>query len=55
MTAQVALVWALCITGSFRLMGRDYESAAMAGGFCGFILGSTATALIITVMANPLR
>ena len=45
LAAQVALVWVLCITASFRLMGRDYESAVMAGGFCGFMLGTTANAL----------
>jgi ESS family glutamate:Na+ symporter len=26
-------------------MGRDYESAVMAGGFCGFMLGTTANAM----------
>jgi ESS family glutamate:Na+ symporter len=30
---------------AFRLMGRDYESAVIAGGFCGFVLGSSATAI----------
>lgn len=43
--AQTALVWVLCITVVFRFMGRDYESAVMAGGFCGFMLGITANAL----------
>lgn len=42
---QVALVWLLCITLSYRMMGRDYESAVMAGGFCGFMLGTTANAM----------
>ncbi len=41
--AVVAMAWAWCI--SFRLMGRDYESAVMAAGFCGFMMGSTATAI----------
>ena len=45
LAAQVVLVWLLCITLSFRLMGRDYDSAVMAGGFCGFMLGTTANAL----------
>jgi len=45
LAAQVALVWLLCRTFSFRLMGRDYESAVMAGGFCGFMLGTTANAM----------
>jgi ESS family glutamate:Na+ symporter len=26
-------------------MGRDYEAAVMAGGFCGFMLGTTANAM----------
>jgi ESS family glutamate:Na+ symporter len=38
-----AAVWASYV--SFRLMGRDYESAVMAAGFSGFMLGSTATAI----------
>jgi glutamate:Na+ symporter, ESS family len=42
---QVALVWLMCVLLSFRLMGRDYESAVMAGGFCGFMLGTTANAM----------
>ncbi|MCC7173692.1 MAG: hypothetical protein IT159_00730 [Bryobacterales bacterium] len=45
LAAQVALVWVLCLTLSFRVMGRDYESAVMAGGFCGFMLGTTANSL----------
>jgi glutamate:Na+ symporter, ESS family len=42
---QVALVWLLCVTVSYRVMGKDYESAVMAGGFCGFMLGTTANAM----------
>lgn len=30
---------------SFRLMGRDYDSAVMAGGFVGFAMGTTANAV----------
>jgi glutamate:Na+ symporter, ESS family len=45
LAAQVALVWLLCVTISFYAMGRDYESAVMAGGFCGFMLGTTANAM----------
>ena len=29
----------------YRLMGRDYDAAVMSGGFCGFMLGTTANAL----------
>jgi ESS family glutamate:Na+ symporter len=42
---QVALVWIMCWLMSFRLMGRDYEAAVMAGGYCGFMLGTTANAM----------
>lgn len=42
---QVALVWVMCVWMSFRVMGKDYESAVMAGGFCGFMLGTTANAM----------
>jgi len=43
--AQVALCWLMCVTASFYLMGRNYESAVMASGFCGFMLGITANAV----------
>jgi ESS family glutamate:Na+ symporter len=29
----------------FRWMGRDYEAAVISGGFCGFMLGTTANAM----------
>lgn len=41
---QVLLVTVMCV-GTWRLMGRDYEAAVMAGGFCGFMLGTTANAM----------
>jgi ESS family glutamate:Na+ symporter len=41
---QVALIWLMCL-GVFRLMGKDYEAAIMSGGFCGFMLGTTANAV----------
>ncbi len=45
LAVQVVLValWASLIT--FRLVGRDYESAIMAAAFCGFAMGATATAI----------
>jgi glutamate:Na+ symporter, ESS family len=43
--AQVLLVWILSIALTFRAMGRDYDAAVMAGGYCGFMLGTTANAL----------
>jgi ESS family glutamate:Na+ symporter len=45
LAAQVALCWLMCVTMSFRVMGRDYESAVTAAGFCGFMLGITANAV----------
>jgi ESS family glutamate:Na+ symporter len=45
LAAEVALCWLMCVTLSFRGMGRDYESGVMAAGFCGFMLGITANAV----------
>ena len=45
LAAQLALVAALCIWVIPRLMGMDYDSVVMAGGFCGFMLGTTANAM----------
>jgi glutamate:Na+ symporter, ESS family len=45
LAAQVALIWFMCATLAFRVMGKDYEAAVMAGGFCGFMLGTTANAV----------
>ena len=42
---QVGLVAAICLGPAFRLMGKDYESAVMSSGFCGFMLGTTANAM----------
>lgn len=41
---QILLVILMCI-GVFVVMGKDYESAVMSGGFCGFMLGTTANAM----------
>jgi ESS family glutamate:Na+ symporter len=43
--AQVALCWLMCVTICFYWMGRNYESAVMSSGFCGFMLGITANAV----------
>ena len=45
LTLQVALVALVCLLVIPRLMGRDYDSVVMAGGFCGFMLGTTANAM----------
>jgi ESS family glutamate:Na+ symporter len=44
-TLQVACVAALSVWAVFRRMGRDYEGAVIASGFCGFMLGTTANAM----------
>ena len=45
LAAQVAVVVLFALTVSFRVMGKDYESAVMASGFVGFVLGTTANAV----------
>jgi ESS family glutamate:Na+ symporter len=45
LVAQVLIVLVFAMTLSFRLMGRDYDSAVMASGFVGFVLGTTANAV----------
>ena len=42
---QVLIVLLFALIASFRLMGRDYDSAVMASGFVGFVLGTTANAV----------
>jgi ESS family glutamate:Na+ symporter len=46
LVAQVVVIVAFALTVSFRLMGRDYDSAVMASGFIGFALGTTANAVV---------
>ncbi len=45
LAAQVAAVAIVCFWPIFQIMGRDYDSAVMSGGFCGFMLGTTANAM----------
>jgi glutamate:Na+ symporter, ESS family len=45
LAVQVALVAAVCLWVVPRLMGMDYDAIVMAGGFCGFMLGTTANAM----------
>jgi ESS family glutamate:Na+ symporter len=45
--AQIVLVVLVCAWPVFQLMGRDYESAVMTGGFVGFMLGTTANAMAV--------
>ncbi len=46
LAAQVTVIGVFALTASFRLMGRDYDSAVMASGFVGFALGTTANAVV---------
>lgn len=45
LAAQVLLVWLFARALVYRLMGRDFDAAVMAGGYCGFGLGTTANAV----------
>jgi len=45
LVAQVALIAVIALWPIYRLMGRDYEAAVIGGGFCGFMLGTTANAM----------
>lgn len=45
LTVQIIVIVLLCLWPVFQLMGRDYESAVMVSGFCGFMLGITANAM----------
>ena len=42
---QIAAIAVLASTIVYPAMGKDYEAAVMAGGFCGFMLGTTANAM----------
>jgi ESS family glutamate:Na+ symporter len=45
LVVQVLVVLAFAVTISYAVMGRDYDSAVMASGFIGFVLGTTANAV----------
>jgi len=45
LTAQVLLVAVYCFWPIFPWMGRDYDAGVMTGGFCGFMMGTTANAM----------
>ena len=44
---QVVITAAVAAGPVFRVMGRNYESAVMSGGFIGFMLGTTANAMAV--------
>jgi len=45
LAVQVTIVGAFAYWLTFRVMGRDYDAAVMAGGHCGFGLGATPNAI----------
>lgn len=45
LAVQVVFCCVMCITLPFWVMGRKYEAAVSAAGFCGFMLGITANAV----------
>jgi ESS family glutamate:Na+ symporter len=45
LAVQAALMVPLCLGPVFRLVGKDYDAAVAASGFCGFMLGITANAM----------
>jgi ESS family glutamate:Na+ symporter len=47
LVAQVAIAALVAAGPVFRMMGRNYESAVMSGGFIGFMLGTTANAMAV--------
>jgi ESS family glutamate:Na+ symporter len=47
MGLQILLVAAFCFWPLFKIMGRDYDSAVICGGFVGFMLGITANAMAV--------
>ncbi len=44
---QMVAVALIAVWPVFPLMGRNYESAVMSGGFIGFMLGTTANAMAV--------
>jgi len=45
LSVQVTMMAAFAYFVTFRVMGRDYDAAVMAGGHCGFGLGATPNAV----------
>ncbi len=43
--AQVFVTAAFAMTAAFWVMGRDYEAAVIAAGYCGFGMGATPAAI----------
>ncbi len=47
LVVQALMAGAFAFFVVYRLMGRDYDSAVMGGGFVGFMLGTTANAMAV--------
>jgi glutamate:Na+ symporter, ESS family len=45
LVVQVAVIALVCFWPIFPMMGKDYDAAVMSGGWCGFMLGTTANAM----------
>lgn len=45
LSVQALLLALFAIFVVFRVMGKDYDAAVLAGGFCGFGMGATPTAV----------
>jgi ESS family glutamate:Na+ symporter len=45
--AQIVVIAVACWWPVFPLLGRDYQSAVMSGGFAGFMLGTTANSIAV--------
>jgi ESS family glutamate:Na+ symporter len=45
LVVQVTMMAAFAYFVTYRVMGRDYDAAVMAGGHCGFGLGATPNAV----------
>lgn len=55
--AQTLAMWLFAVYVSFRVMGKNYDSAVLAAGLCGFGMGATPNAIAnmqaITNMYGP--
>ncbi|MEG1710000.1 MAG: sodium/glutamate symporter, partial [Acinetobacter sp.] len=55
--AQSIAMWVFAVYVSFRVMGKNYDSAVLASGLCGFGMGATPNAIAnmqaITNMYGP--
>ena len=45
LTVQIVVMVVFAYFITFRVMGRDFDAAVMAGGHCGFGLGATSNAV----------